>query len=70
MAASKIKNGGTVMFAMFALAGDVGCSVGPTLVGLASSAMSDNLKMGILFGVVFPVFMLGGLLLFRLGKKA
>lgn len=70
MAASKIKNGGTVMFAMFALAGDVGCSVGPTLVGLASSAMSDNLKMGILFGVVFPVFMLGGLLLSRLGKKA
>lgn len=57
------------MFAMFALAGDVGCSVGPTLVGLVSSAMSDNLKMGILFGVVFPMFMLSGLLLLRLGKK-
>ena len=43
------------MFALMALAGDVGCSAGPTLVGMVSGVMGDNLKMGILAGTVFPL---------------
>ena len=31
--------GGTVMFAMLALAGDLGCSAGPTLVGFVSGML-------------------------------
>lgn len=54
------------MFAMLALAGDLGCSGGPTLVGLVSSSFGDNLKMGILAAILFPVLMLIGL---RLLKK-
>lgn len=59
-ASAAIKGGGTVMFAMLALAGDMGCSGGPTLVGLISSAFGNNLKMGILFAIIFPVLLLMG----------
>ena len=55
-----IRNGGTAMFAMFALAGDMGCGFGPFLVGTVSSWFQDNLKMGILAAAVFPALLLIG----------
>ena len=64
-AAAMLPRGGTALFALLALGGDVGCSGGPTLVGLVSSALSDNLKRGILAGIVFPVLLLVGVLLCR-----
>ena len=53
--AAEIKNGGTAMFAFLALAGDVGCSAGPTLVGTVSDSLGGDLKSGILAGAVFPL---------------
>lgn len=50
--------GGTAMFALFALAGDLGCSAGPTLVGAVSQANGGALKVGLLAAIVFPVGML------------
>ena len=58
LAAGRIKNGGTLMFALFALAGDLGCGAGPTLAGRLSSVLGDDLQGGILFAVIFPVIML------------
>jgi len=58
-AAVTIRGGGTALFAMLALAGDVGCSGGPTLAGLMSGVFGDNLRMGILTAVVFPVLLVG-----------
>ena len=66
-ASAAIKGGGTAMFAMLALAGDMGCSGGPTLVGLVSSAFGNNLKMGILFAIIFPVLLFVGVRLSRNG---
>lgn len=66
LSTKSIKNGGTSMFAFLALAGDVGCSVGPTFVGFISGAFENNLKIGILFAVIFPLLLM--LLLF-LNKK-
>lgn len=63
-ASAAIKRGGTVLFAMLALAGDLGCSGGPTLVGFVSSAISSNLRLGILTAIVFPVLLLAGLCTF------
>ena len=60
-ASASIRGGGTAMFALLALAGDVGCSGGPTLVGMVSSAFGDNLSAGIGFGIIFPVLMILGL---------
>ncbi|HOS29365.1 MAG TPA: MFS transporter [Treponemataceae bacterium] len=66
-ASKLIKNGGTSMFAFLALAGDLGCGGGPTLVGLVSSASGGNLNTGVLAGIVFPVLLL--ILLIAAGKK-
>lgn len=63
IAAASMKYGGTAMFALLALAGDLGCSGGPTFVGMVSSAFGENLKKGILFAVIFPVLLIIGLLL-------
>ncbi len=57
-AAVSLRTGGTAMFALLALAGDFGCSSGPTLVGFVSDAVGGNMKIGILAGVVFPALML------------
>ena len=56
-AAVSLRNGGTAMFALLALGGDLGCSGGPTLVGMVSNAVDGNLKIGILAAVVFPAVM-------------
>ena len=61
MASASIKRGGTAMFALMALAGDLGCAGGPTVVGMVSSHFSDNLQMGTLAAIVFPVILCVGL---------
>ena len=53
------------MFAFFALAGDLGCSGGPTLVGLISELASASLKTGIMCAVVFPALLVLGVLMIR-----
>ncbi len=69
-ASAAVKGGGTAMFALLALAGDLGCSGGPTLAGAVSSRCGDNLRMGILAAVVFPVLLLAGMLLLSRQKPA
>ena len=56
-ASSSIK-GSTAMFALLALAGDLGCSGGPTLAGLVSSYFNNNLHIGILAAILFPILYL------------
>lgn len=68
-ASSALPKGGTAMFALLALGGDIGCSGGPTLVGMISGALGDNLKMGILAGIIFPMLLLMGIILCRKTKK-
>ena len=65
MAARACPRGGTALFALLALAGDLGCSAGPATVGLAAGAMGGNLKTGLLFGAAFPLLLGVGLLLRR-----
>lgn len=64
-ASASIRRGGTVMFAMLALAGDLGCSSGPTLVGFVSSAFGNTLQAGILAAIIFPALLLSGIILSR-----
>ena len=53
------------LFALLALAGDLGCSAGPGLVGLVSSAWGDHLQYGLLAAAVFPLLLLAGLAVLR-----
>ncbi|MFQ6864511.1 MFS transporter [Blautia sp.] len=68
-ASAAIPKGGTAMFAFLALGGDLGCSGGPTVVGAVSSAMGENLKLGILAAVIFPALLLTGILVCGRMKK-
>ena len=65
-ASAAVKGGGTALFAMLALAGDVGCSGGPTLAGFISGCFNGELRAGILAAIVFPVLLLIGI---QLAKK-
>ena len=58
MAAVTLPGGGTAMYALMALAGDLGCSSGPTVVGMAADASGGDLRRGIAVALVFPVLML------------
>lgn len=69
IAANVIPRGGTMLFALLALGGDVGCSAGPTFAGMVSSAAGGNLHMGILAAVIFPVMMFAGCCLLRRNAK-
>ena len=51
-ASASLRRGGTLLFSLLALGGDIGCSTGPTLVGAAAGISS--LKTGILTAAVFP----------------
>lgn len=62
LASAACPKGGTAMFALLALAGDLGCSAGPSLVGFVSDAAQGNLKAGLLGAIVFPILLLLGLL--------
>lgn len=65
--AASLPKGGTAMFALFALAGDVGCAAGPAIAGSAAELSGGNLRMGVLCAVIFPIFMT--IMAFVCGKK-
>ncbi len=81
LAAREFPAGGAQMFAVMALAGDMGCSVGPWISGLISDFVAGvnagnpiadqiGLKWGIVFGAVFPIVMLVAMLFHRRKKAA
>ena len=65
LAGEECPKGGTSMFALLALAGDVGCNAGPTAVGAATGALNNDLKTGLLFGILFPILLVTGLALLK-----
>ena len=65
-ASKALPDGGTVMFALLALAGDIGCAAGPAVVGVVSEPAGD-LKWGILAAIVFPAVLV--VMSFFLRKK-
>ena len=58
LSAKNIPAGGTAMFAFLALAGDLGCSGGPAVVGFVSGQAGGNMKTGILSGILFPIVLI------------
>ena len=63
IAALKLPTAGTALYAFMALAGDIGCSGGPTVVGMVANACDNNLKPGLLVAIIFPVVIWAGIFL-------
>lgn len=70
ISSQKMPLGGTAMFALLAMAGDLGGAIGPGIVGFVSQQAGDNLQAGLLSGIIFPVVLVVSLLLMgRMAKK-
>jgi len=69
LAAERYPAGGASMFGMFALAGDIGCVMGPTAIGMISSAFGDELRIGLLTAAIFPLVLTLGFLRLRKNTK-
>ena len=65
ISARTCRRGGTAMFALLALAGDLGGSLGPSVVGLFSGMAGDNLKAGLLAAILFPALLIAGVIALR-----
>lgn len=59
MTAAGYPSGGVAMFAILAIGGDLGCSIGPQLTGIIAD--KSSLNMGLLASIIFPAIMLIGL---------
>ena len=60
--------GGTAMFALLAMAGDLGGSIGPGIVGRVTQSAGDDIRAGMGVGLIFPAVLL--LALFLFGRRA
>lgn len=65
LAADAIPAGGTLMFALFAVAGDLGCAAGPAIIGAVAAANGDNVQHGLMIGTLFPALLLAGVVALR-----
>ena len=68
ISSQKCPMGGTAMFAFLALAGDLGATVSPAMVGTISEMADSNLKTGLLAAAIFPMILVVGLMILK--KKA
>ena len=62
ISSKKFPAGGTAMFALLAMAGDLGGSIGPAIVGRVTQMAGDNIRTGMTIGLIFPVVLVIGLL--------
>lgn len=67
---AKIPSGGTAMFALLAMAGDMGGALGPWIVGNITQSAGDNMQKGMLAGCVFPIVLTFVLLIMKNSKKS
>lgn len=58
ISSKKFPTGGTAMFALLAMAGDLGASIGPSLVGRITQYAGDDIRIGMRIGLVFPIVLL------------
>lgn len=65
MAAAAMRGAGTALFGLLALAGDIGCTSGPSWAGIFAERFGGQLKLGILCAIVFPVVLLAATFRFR-----
>lgn len=61
----RLPEGGTAMFALLAMAGDLGGAFGPGLVGNITQNAGNNLKKGMLVGCIFPLVLILSLLILK-----
>lgn len=65
ISSGRFPTGGTAMFALLAMAGDLGGTLGPGMVGAISQRNGDNLQIGVLSGSIFPLVLVISIIIFE-----
>ncbi len=68
LAVSRLGSSST-LFGILACCGDLGCTIGPALIGLLSNAYNDNISVGLKFGMIFPIIVFTLLMIFKKSKR-
>ena len=58
ISSARMPLGGTALFALLAMGGDLGASIGPSVIGIFTQNAKDNMKAGMLAGIVFPILLI------------
>ena len=66
ISSKKFPTGGTAMFALLAMAGDLGGSIGPAIVGKVTQYAGDDIRAGMGVGLIFPIVLIA--MLFIMSK--
>ncbi|MBP5600506.1 MAG: MFS transporter [Lachnospiraceae bacterium] len=70
ISSKKFPLGGTAMFALLAMAGDLGGSIGPAIVGRVAQNAGDNIRVGMGVGLIFPaVLVVMTVIISNVGRK-
>ena len=69
LTSARMPQGGTALFALLALAGDAGGTLGPSLVGFCTKSGNDDIQSGLLAASLFPVVLVVCLLCIRSKKR-
>lgn len=67
ISSKQFPRGGTAMFALLAMAGDLGGSIGPAIVGGVAQRAGDDIRAGMSVGLIFPFLLV--VMLFSMKKK-
>ena len=65
LSSKALPTGGTALFALLAMAGDLGGAAGPGLVGWTAQMAGDDLRAGLRIGCIFPILLIAGLLIMK-----
>ena len=69
LTSARIPGGGTALFALLALAGDMGGTLGPSIVGLCTGSSESDIQSGLLAASIFPVILVISLLALYRSKR-
>ena len=65
----KMPLGGTAMFALLAMAGDIGGSIGPAAIGFVTQTANDNMQVGMITATIFPALLILALIIIKKQSK-
>lgn len=66
ISSARMPLGGTALFALLAMGGDLGASIGPSVIGIFTQNANDNMKAGMLAGIVFPILLIIAICIIKL----
>lgn len=66
ISSSRMPLGGTTLFALLAMGGDLGASVGPSIIGIITQNANDNIKAGMFIGILFPIILIISIIIIKI----